>query len=116
MSQHKFKIYRFQPYNSQESSTTHTNTTNFQRTNSSQSILQTDSYLNTISASPSHFLQTTQNFTNLAVTSFPPWRPSQRLRSLHTHFQNTILCQYICLPCAFCGKLLYPAKAKWIPF
>jgi hypothetical protein len=45
-----------------------------------------------------------------------PWRPSPRLRKLHTQFQNTILCQYICIPCAFCGKLLYPAKAKWMPY
>jgi hypothetical protein len=43
-----------------------------------------------------------------------PWRPSQHLRKLYTQFQNTILCQYICIPCAFCGKLLYPAKSKWM--
>lgn len=53
---------------------------------------------------------------NLNINPLPPWRPSQRLRSLHTHFQNTILSQYICLPFAFCGKLLYPTKVKWIPY
>ena len=45
MSQHKFKIYRFQPYDPQEySSTARTNTINSQCTSSSQSFLQTDSY------------------------------------------------------------------------
>ncbi|CAG8673582.1 10430_t:CDS:1, partial [Paraglomus occultum] len=50
------------------------------------------------------------------VVTIPPWRPSQRLRNLHTRFQNTILFQYICLPRAFCARLLYPTKAKWIPY
>ncbi|PKY62013.1 hypothetical protein RhiirA4_432218, partial [Rhizophagus irregularis] len=109
MSHNKFRIYRFQPYEPQESSaTTHIQTTNSQYTNNSHSIL------NTTSASSSHLSQT--NTQNLTALTFSPWRPSQRLRSLHTHFQNSILCQYICLPCAFCGKLLYPAKAKWIPY
>jgi hypothetical protein len=112
MSSYRFKVYRFQSYNPQESlSTVPIQTTNSQHTNGSQSILQTDSHLST--SISSHSSQTIQN---LATTTFPPWRPSQRLRSLHTHFQNSILNQYICLPCAFCGRLLYPAKAKWIPF
>src|ERR1700729_2330738 len=102
MSHHKLRIYRFQPYNpsdsySQESlpSITHIST--------SQSTLQTGSYNtnlphnsdpNTISTSVMQFSQQIQNSSNLNTNSFPPWRPSQRLRSLHTHFQNTILCQH----------------------
>ena len=66
-------------------------------------------FVNSLSTEQSH------PTTNLSVTTtFPPWRPSQRLRSLHIRFQKTILFQYICLPCAFCSKLLYPTKAKWI--
>ncbi|CAB4437325.1 unnamed protein product [Rhizophagus irregularis] len=53
MSHNKFRIYRFQPYESQESSaTTHIQTTNSQYTNNSHSIL------NTTSASSSHLSQT----------------------------------------------------------
>jgi hypothetical protein len=64
-----------------------------------------------------NFLHNSGCSTSNSIINPPqPWRPSQRLRKLHTQFQNTILCQYICIPCAFCGKLLYPAKAKWIPY
>src|SRR5688572_10882808 len=111
MSQHKFqsKIYRFRPYESSNlysSSITHISV-NY------QSNLQTNTYYNN---NLSHLSQTIQCPPDLNVISLPPWRPSTRLRALYTHFQNTILCQHICLPCAFCGKLLYPTKAKWIPY
>ena len=98
MFQHKLKIYRFQPYNQN----------NLQPHESSLN-LRTNSYHTNLNH------QTIQN-SNIIASSIPPWRPSQRLRKLHTQFQNTILCQFICIPCAFCGKLLYPAKAKWIPY
>ena len=98
MFQHKLKIYRFQPYNQN----------NLQPHESSLN-LQTNSYCTNLNH------QTIQN-SNIIASSIPPWRPSQRLRKLYTQFQNTILCQFICIPCAFCGKLLYPAKAKWIPY
>ena len=114
MSHHNFRVYRFQPYNpsnfhlQEPSSLASIHTVNIFHDNSSDN--------SDLVSVTSHFSQTTQNFTNLDITSFPPWRPSRRLRNLHTHFQNTILCQHICLPCAFCGKLLYPTKAKWIPY
>jgi hypothetical protein len=57
-----------------------------------------------------------QNPLNLDVAPLPIWQPSTHLSKLHTQFQTTILSQYICLPCAFCGKLLYPTKAKWFPY
>ncbi|PKY59141.1 hypothetical protein RhiirA4_481640 [Rhizophagus irregularis] len=50
------------------------------------------------------------------VAPLPIWQPSTHLSKLHTQFQTTILSQYICLPCAFCGKLLYSTKAKWFPY
>src|SRR5688572_7954050 len=100
MSQHRFKskTYRFQSYNSSDlysSLNTHTAT-------SSQSNLQ-----NNIN-SYSHPSEIIQNPLNLDVAPLPIWQPSTRLSKLHTQFQTTILSQYICLPCAFCGKLLYP--------
>lgn len=98
MSQHKFKIYRFQPYNQDDS---HFHITHI--SSNSQPTLQM-SYNSGRPTPSSH------------IDSIPPWIPSQRLRKLHTQFQNTTLCQYICIPCAFCGRLLYPTKAKWVPY
>ena len=117
MSQHKFRIYRFQPYSHDPRQETSTAVQiNFD--NSSY-----DSDTASVSTS-SYSLQPIQNIENSIynetsssnIVSFPPWRPSQRLRSLHTRFQNTILYQHRCLPCSFCGKLLYPTKVKWVPY
>ncbi|PKB93426.1 hypothetical protein RhiirA5_441310 [Rhizophagus irregularis] len=81
MSHNKFRIYRFQPYEPQESSaTTHIQTTNSQYTNNSHSIL------NTTSASYSHLSQT--NTQNLTTLTFSPWRPSQRLPKWIPYVEN----------------------------
>ena len=45
-----------------------------------------------------------------------PWNPSKKLSNLHKSFQQTILNQFPCLPCSNCSYLLYPDKAKWIPY
>src|ERR1700741_1353979 len=45
-----------------------------------------------------------------------PWKPTKKLNNLHKAFQQNILNQYPCLPCSYCGYLLYPNKAKWIPY
>lgn len=108
MSQQKFKstTYRFQTYNSFDHYTlpdTHTSIT------SSQSNLQNNN-------SDAHSSENFQNSLTLDVAPLPIWQPSSRLNKLHTQFENTILYQHICLPCVFCGKLLYPTKAKWIPY
>jgi len=63
-----------------------------------------------------NFNTTVDNTLNESSDVIPPWRPSPRLRNLHTRFQNNILFQHICLPCAFCAQLLYPTKAKWIDY
>ena len=111
MPQHKFKskIYRFQPYIQTDS-----RPSTIQISPNSQRNLHYDnnnSSDNLNSTSPS-ILQSL----NADADSLQPWRPSTRLRKLHTQFQNTILCQHICIPCVFCTKLLYPSKAKWIPY
>src|SRR6185312_296418 len=49
-------------------------------------------------------------------TVIPPWHFNTRLRRLHTKFQNVILYQHICVPCVYCARLLYPQKAKWVPY
>ncbi|CAG8490878.1 16859_t:CDS:2 [Acaulospora morrowiae] len=53
-----------------------------------------------------------------SVVSSPilQWRPTTRLRKLYTRFTNSILYQHSCIPCAYCGKLMYPAKTQWKPY
>lgn len=108
----KTKIYRFQPYVQSDShpSITHISS-NFQR----------NLHHNNNDPSNDLNLETSASISiarplNADPDSLQPWRPSTRLRKLHTQFRNTILCQYTCIPCAFCGKLLYPSKAKWISY
>ena len=107
MSQQKFKIYKFQPYN-QNQNDSHSHTMHI--STGFQSTLQMNSNNNNFSYN-SNCLTSNSN-----IDLPQPWRPLQRLRKLHTQFQNTILYQNICIPCAFCGKLLYPTKAKWPPY
>ena len=52
-----------------------------------------------------------QSSSNITI----PWQPSKKLNKLHKNFQQTVLNQFPCLPCSYCGYLLYPNKAKWIP-
>jgi len=54
--------------------------------------------------------------TDIASSPIPQWRPTTRLRKLHTRFTNSILYQHSCIPCAYCGKLMYPAKTQWKPY
>src|SRR6266542_2063943 len=102
MSHHKLRIYRFQPYNPSDSHSQESLPSSITHISTSQSTLQIDSYdanllynSDTMPASAMQLSQRIQNLSSLNVNSLPPWRPSQRLRSLHTHFQNTILCQHI---------------------
>jgi len=53
---------------------------------------------------------------NIEPSSIPQWRPTTRLHKLHTRFVNSILYQHPCITCAYCGKLMYPAKAQWQPY
>src|SRR6185312_3191246 len=57
-------------------------------------------------------------FSDTSIASSPilQWRPTTRLRKLHTRFTNLILYQHPCIPCAYCGKLMYPAKTQWKPY
>src|ERR1044072_9242006 len=56
------------------------------------------------------------NYCQPSLSITIPWRPSKKLRNLHETFQQTVLKQFPCLPCSNCGYLLYPIKAKWIPY
>jgi len=50
----------------------------------------------------------------LTPTNFPAWRPSRRLRKKLAQLFNDHYNQFPCLPCIYCGKLLYPEKAFWV--
>ncbi|GBC30708.2 DNA helicase PIF1, ATP-dependent [Rhizophagus irregularis DAOM 181602=DAOM 197198] len=45
-----------------------------------------------------------------------PWIPSQKFNKLLNTFETNILNQFICAPCAFCGRLMYPEKCEWLPY
>jgi hypothetical protein len=47
---------------------------------------------------------------------FPAWRPSTKLLKLCNEFQNTILFQAPVIPCAYCSKMMYMSKVKWLPY
>lgn len=58
-----------------------------------------------------------QNFHSINISrqlDCQPWRPTNKLTNLHKTFQQDVLNQYPCLPCSYCGYLLYPNKEKWI--
>ena len=123
-SHYNFKIYRFKPYslpNPEQLAIIQTLTTN------SRAALHREFLYDDPSHASEVFSTISAPSQNIELTIFeepfgynrnlkPQWRPSQRLRRLHTRFQNTILFQHICLPCAYCARLLYPTKAKWVPY
>ena len=117
MSQHNFRLYRFRECSTEsplpfgeDSLTIAQALTTFP-----QSILTYNATtMDTVNSTNSN--TTVNNTLNESSDVIPSWIPSPRLRNLHTRFQNTILFQHICLPCAFCAQLLYPTKAKWIDY
>src|ERR1044072_6679135 len=54
--------------------------------------------------------------TTLNILSISPWIPSPKFLKLLDKFNSTILNQFICATCAFCGHLMYPEKCKWLPY
>ncbi len=61
------------------------------------------------------------NFSNptlINLNSLPiiPWTPSKKFSKLLDNFESSILNQFPCAPCAFCGRLMYPLKCGWLPY
>src|ERR1043165_7436260 len=52
----------------------------------------------------------------LNILSISPWTPSPKFLKLLDKFNSTILNQFICATCAFCDRLMYPEKCKWLPY
>ena len=42
------------------------------------------------------------------------WTASEKFKSIKQKFDSYILYQHPCVPCSYCGRLLYPQKANWI--
>ncbi|CAB4382134.1 unnamed protein product [Rhizophagus irregularis] len=70
-------------------------------------------------------LQSYQQLRSLSVVSTPinlnplpiiPWVPSTKFLKLLDNFDSSILNQFPCAPCAFCGRLMYPQKCEWLPY
>jgi DNA replication protein DnaC len=45
---------------------------------------------------------------------FPPWIPSEKFNILKNKFELYIFAQHPCLPCSYCGRMMYPEKSRWI--
>src|SRR4051812_37597038 len=45
-----------------------------------------------------------------------PWIPNQKFIKLLNTFEKNVLNQFICISCAFCGRLMYPEKCNWLPY
>ena len=45
-----------------------------------------------------------------------PWTPDTKFLNLLSNFNSTILNQFICAACAFCGRLMYPEKCEWLHY
>ncbi|CAG8687266.1 20477_t:CDS:2 [Cetraspora pellucida] len=55
------------------------------------------------------------NLTNdLPQTEVTPWIVSTKMKEIMTEFENTILSQFLYVPCSICSKLMYSKKSSWI--
>jgi hypothetical protein len=50
----------------------------------------------------------------LFINTIPEWKPSRRLQKKLPQLFNDHYNQFPCIPCVYCGQLLYPAKATWV--
>jgi len=61
----------------------------------------------------SSIISTPINLNPLPIIS---WKPSTKFLKLLNNFDSSILNQFPCAPCAFCGRLMYPQKCEWLPY
>ncbi|CAG8523377.1 15038_t:CDS:2 [Gigaspora rosea] len=55
-----------------------------------------------------------QNNDDLPHSKISPWVISEKMQEQIDKFENTILCQFSCVPCSICSRLMYPEKSMWI--
>ena len=84
----------------------------------SLSPLQNGENVLELSSEPVPVAQSVDNVQSASTCVNPqpafPWTPSDKFLNIRAKFESYILYQYPCVPCSYCGKLLYPEKAKWI--
>src|SRR4051812_7732048 len=109
MSIHIFQHYTFDIDNSNETLSNQ----NSQNTilNSLQSEAQL--YHQNIESTEYSTRIITQNSLNIIKE---PWIITKKFKKLMYKFNNIILNQYICIPCVYCGRIMYPKKCKWITY
>src|SRR5689334_10750235 len=71
---------------------------------------QNNQFLNSIAltqftALPNNFYQQS------TISTIPIWKPSRRLQKKLFQLFNDHYNQFPCLPCVYCGQLIYPEKA-----
>jgi len=50
----------------------------------------------------------------LPICTISAWKPSRRLQKKLSQLFDDHYNQFPCLPCVYCGQLLYPEKADWV--
>lgn len=50
----------------------------------------------------------------LFINTIPAWKPFRRLQKKLLQLFNDHYNQFPCIPCVYCGQLLYPEKATWV--
>ena len=106
MSHHTFQYYTFDTDLQPESSDYQNNPEQMLR--NLQSQLQSYQQLRSSSV-----VSTPINLNPLPII---PWVPSTKFLKLLDNFDSSILNQFPCAPCAFCGRLMYPQKCEWLPY
>jgi hypothetical protein len=67
-------------------------------------------------ASSSPIIFSDPTLINLNPLPIIPWTPSKKFSKLLDNFDSSILNQFPCAPCAYCGRLMYPLKCEWLPY
>ncbi|CAJ0840813.1 6800_t:CDS:2 [Entrophospora sp. SA101] len=81
-----------------------------------QNLCQDAQGFNTQNLDIANSLETVNILHNTSNIQNEHWIITNKFRKLMDNFKNTLLNQYICIPCVYCGKLMYPKKCKWIPY
>ncbi|RHZ75102.1 hypothetical protein Glove_217g103 [Diversispora epigaea] len=67
------------------------------------------------SRAPAQINMTSNIIASTIQFEFDSWKPSNKLKKLYNHFNNTVLNQFSCVPCSYCSRLLYPSDTKTYP-
>ncbi|CAG8563367.1 13473_t:CDS:1, partial [Gigaspora rosea] len=75
-----------------------------------EQIINLSSFSNSLS-SEVQITDSTVNNIPSALHTILPWTISPKMQQIIDDFENKILCQFPCVPCSICSKLMYPEKS-----